>query len=338
MSDKPDIVKKLLEEEKIDISIDAEKQGHKLSAQRFFSIRKKMLATFLVMIFIFCLFTIFTVGIISKETIEQEIDSHLESVVQSRAAHISTFLKDHKDAAESVSTIKLFKDFLENDKNNQINYNLLLAEVNKEFDSIFEVHEEFFKISLVDRNGTVVVSTDSSSLDTEEEEVMELLKNANFYFKDIHLSKGFGVPCIDYGFPIFDGEGETLGGIFLGLGGFVLVYILNEQKNISVHMKPGFISLFAFTFAMTVAVFWELFEYFMDSVFGCNMLKSGLVDTMWDLIFGAGGAFITASLGYFWLKKMIHFTIFDRSISNFVKKNKFLFKKKIKAALLKRRP
>ena len=119
---------------------------------------------------------------------------------------------------------------------------------------------------------------------------------------------------------------HTQGGIFLGLGGFILVYVLNEQRNISVHMKPGFISFFAFTFAMTFAVFWELFEYFMDSVFGFNMLKSGLVDTMWDLIVSAGGALITATLGYFWLKKWIRFTIFDRSVSQFVRKNKFLFK------------
>lgn len=119
---------------------------------------------------------------------------------------------------------------------------------------------------------------------------------------------------------------HSQGGIFLGLGGFILVYVLNEQRNASVHMKPGFISFFAFTFAIAFGVVWEIFEFFMDSMFGLNMQKSGLVDTMWDLIFGAGGALITATLGYFWLKKKFPFTLFDRSVSNFVRKNKFLFK------------
>ena len=132
----------------------------------------------------------------------------------------------------------------------------------------------------------------------------------------------------DYYFKFWwwDAYMHSQGGFFLGIGGFLLVYVLNEQKNVSVHMKPGFISLFAFTFAMTFGVFWELFEYFMDSVFGFNMLKTGLTDTMWDLICGACGALVTATLGYFWLKKWIHFTLFDRSVSQFVRKNKFLFK------------
>lgn len=132
----------------------------------------------------------------------------------------------------------------------------------------------------------------------------------------------------DYYFKIWwwDLYTHLQGGILLGLGGFILVYVLNEQRNISVHMKPGFISFFALTFAIAFGVAWEIFEFFMDNTFGLNMQKSGLVDTMWDLIFGAGGALITATLGYFWLKKWIHFTLFDRSVSNFVRKNKFLFK------------
>ena len=40
----------------------------------------------------------------------------------------------------------------------------------------------------------------------------------------------------------------------------------------------------------------------MDQFFGMNMQKSGLVDTMSDLIVDAIGAFIGAGSGFLWLK------------------------------------
>jgi hypothetical protein len=40
----------------------------------------------------------------------------------------------------------------------------------------------------------------------------------------------------------------------------------------------------------------------MDQIFGLSMQKSGLVDTMTDLIVDCVGAFIGAASGFFWLK------------------------------------
>jgi hypothetical protein len=40
----------------------------------------------------------------------------------------------------------------------------------------------------------------------------------------------------------------------------------------------------------------------MDNTFGFNMQKSGLRDTMWDLIVDTGGAFISAFSGYLYLR------------------------------------
>lgn len=110
----------------------------------------------------------------------------------------------------------------------------------------------------------------------------------------------------------------------LGLVGFLLVYVLNQQEQVHLDMKAGFVALFAFAFAVAAGGLWEIFEYFMDSVFGLNMQKSGLVDTMWDMIVNAAGAFFIAVLGYVYMRQG-RGSFVDRWIEQFVERNTQLF-------------
>src|SRR5690606_11091243 len=85
---------------------------------------------------------------------------------------------------------------------------------------------------------------------------------------------------------------HTASGLLLGIWGFLLVYVLNESQDIEMQMKPRFVALFAFFFAVGCGALWEIFEFAMDQLFGMNMQKpmlndpSGLTDTMWDLKIG----------------------------------------------------
>jgi hypothetical protein len=121
-------------------------------------------------------------------------------------------------------------------------------------------------------------------------------------------------------------------GLMMGVLGFLLVYILNETKRIDLHMKPGFIALFAFTFAVTIGTLWEIFEFGMDQLFGLNMQKpmlgdpSGLTDTMWDIIVNAAGALVISFTGWWYLKKEKDFFI-KSLIHRFIRKNPRLFRK-----------
>ncbi len=119
---------------------------------------------------------------------------------------------------------------------------------------------------------------------------------------------------------------HTSSGFLLGTAGFLLVHILNREPKIHLKMKPGFVSLFAFTFALAVGGVWEIFEFGMDSAFGFHMQKSGLTDTMWDLIVDAAGAAIIAILGYFYTRKG-EFLLFDRMVHRFVERNPRIFLK-----------
>ncbi|MEZ5566064.1 MAG: hypothetical protein R3F24_11305 [Gammaproteobacteria bacterium] len=71
---------------------------------------------------------------------------------------------------------------------------------------------------------------------------------------------------------------HTTSGLLLGIVGFLLVYVLNESKSVRVRMRPGLVALFAFTFALAAGTLWEIFEFFMDQVFGTNMQKPMLND------------------------------------------------------------
>lgn len=97
-------------------------------------------------------------------------------------------------------------------------------------------------------------------------------------------------------------------GLLLGLVGFLIVYILNENDQADLRIQPSFLALFAFFFALGIGALWEIFEFGMDQIFGLNMQKpmlgdpSGLTDTMWDLVVDAVGAAAISLAGWRYMK------------------------------------
>ncbi len=118
-----------------------------------------------------------------------------------------------------------------------------------------------------------------------------------------------------YMVPHWDTILHTFSGGMLGALGFTLVLLLNDIEIARVELSPLFVAMFAFCFAVTLGVFWEIYEYTFDGLLGLNMQKFLLVDgtqlighaalgdTMKDLMVDILGAFIIASLGYLSLKK-----------------------------------
>lgn len=118
---------------------------------------------------------------------------------------------------------------------------------------------------------------------------------------------------------------HSASGFLLGILGFLLVHVLNEKEELDLHMKPVFVALFAFMFALGLGALWEIFEFAMDSIFGLNMQKSGLVDTMWDLIVDTVGALIIALLGFSYLSKARNVSFLERWIARFIQDNRRFF-------------
>ncbi|WP_374641420.1 hypothetical protein [Tabrizicola sp.] len=88
--------------------------------------------------------------------------------------------------------------------------------------------------------------------------------------------------------------------IGFGILGFLLILMLFEGDRYAA--PPWAIGVLSFCAAMTVGALWEIFEYAMDQLFGLNMQKSGLDDTMSDLVVDAVGAGLAALAGAAYLK------------------------------------
>lgn len=88
--------------------------------------------------------------------------------------------------------------------------------------------------------------------------------------------------------------------IIFGFIGFTILYFMYSQKEI--YARPWGLAIFSFSFAIAIGAIWEIFEFSVDQVLGFNMQKSGLVDTMWDLIVDTLGAILASVIGYIYLK------------------------------------
>ena len=131
--------------------------------------------------------------------------------------------------------------------------------------------------------------------------------------------------------------------IILGYIGFLLVYALNRNENIDLHLSPFFISLFAFCFASALGVLWEIFEFAVDGLLGADMQKArnleelygyfdtrlGVIDTMRDLIVNTVGALVVSVIGYFYLTARPRpDNAFGRLKDTFIRANPGLFRRR----------
>ena len=113
-----------------------------------------------------------------------------------------------------------------------------------------------------------------------------------------------------YHIPYWDAALHFFSGAMLGALGFILVDILNRDKNVKVDLSPFFVALFAFSFALAISVLWELYEYAFDDFLGLNMQKfrtesgtplpgrEALSDTMEDMYLATIAALIPTIIGY----------------------------------------
>lgn len=121
----------------------------------------------------------------------------------------------------------------------------------------------------------------------------------------------------------FDKFTHILSGVTLSIIAFQTLYVLNRSKNIAFKMTPLVMSIFAYTFSITLLVVWEFYEFFADTI-AYNLDNStlrnmqryqwinessifpqdfGLYDTMIDLWVGSIGALCVVIIGYLLIRK-----------------------------------
>ena len=111
--------------------------------------------------------------------------------------------------------------------------------------------------------------------------------------------------------------------IGFGLIGFLFVFMLFEGDRFAA--PPSAISIITFCVAVTIGATWEIFEYLVDQVLGTNMQKSGLPDTMGDLMIDAVGGAVASLTGYLYLVRNSAGPL-GHWISQFIDLNKRLYR------------
>lgn len=94
---------------------------------------------------------------------------------------------------------------------------------------------------------------------------------------------------------------HTSSGILIGIVGFIIIYFFLFTNKIDAN--PALVVVFSVSFSLAAGALWEIFEFFMDSTFGFNMQKSGLPDTMSDLIVDFLGSCIVGLWSFRYLTK-----------------------------------
>lgn len=111
---------------------------------------------------------------------------------------------------------------------------------------------------------------------------------------------------------------HIVSGITISIIGFEIVNYLSKIKGKTMKLSPAFMSLFAFTFSMTLLVLWEFYEFFIDTIaynYDADTVRNmqryqwentssiypqdyGLLDTMLDLLVGFLGALLVSLIGW----------------------------------------
>ncbi|SFR52094.1 hypothetical protein [Litoreibacter janthinus] len=142
-----------------------------------------------------------------------------------------------------------------------------------------------------------------------------------FAFATVFLGEAFG---FYERFWWWDLALHAASAVGFGLTGFLFAFMLFEGDRFA---APHWaLCLIAFSVAMTTGALWEVFEFSMDNAFGLNMQKSGLNDTMLDLILNAVGGAIGALVGYLYLTGT-ETGVLVRPIQQFVALNRRLYQK-----------
>ena len=112
--------------------------------------------------------------------------------------------------------------------------------------------------------------------------------------------------------------------IGFGLIGFLFIFMLFEGDRFAA--PPSAIAFITFSVAITIGSAWEIFEFLADKTLGANMQKSGLNDTMGDLMINAAGSAVASFSGYLYLVRSDTGPL-GRWISQFVALNKRLYQR-----------
>jgi hypothetical protein len=104
-------------------------------------------------------------------------------------------------------------------------------------------------------------------------------------------------------YPYYDKIGHLIAGISVALLGFLGVIFIDRYWNMK--LRDPFIIAFTIIFSLAMGAAWEIYEFFIDTVFGgsfAGRMQVSLEDTMIDMIFVLIGSVVVAVMAVLWFR------------------------------------
>lgn len=115
---------------------------------------------------------------------------------------------------------------------------------------------------------------------------------------------------------------QSVLGIFFGIFGFLLLFIL--YYNSKIEMSPLLITIFSFSFSVAIGTLWTVFIYLVKLLLNISISPLIIEYAPLGLVFNIIGAGIVSTAAYFYLTYG-HGTFLQGLIHSFMKKNPDLF-------------
>ena len=149
----------------------------------------------------------------NKNDMKKEIFEHLTSTVQSREAHIQTFLDLQEQAVRQLSQSEILKQFLLTTKKDE-NYRSRLQKTNQRLRNTVKGKRYIFKIFLLNKQGIIVSASDEKFLGKDKsEDIFFLRGKKGFFIKDACRCMDKEVPHLSFSCPVWDEEKTNCLGI-----------------------------------------------------------------------------------------------------------------------------
>ncbi|MEA1870552.1 MAG: response regulator [Euryarchaeota archaeon] len=181
-------------------------------------------------IFVLVLITGMTTTIInqglSEDMVEKDICNHLLTAAESRTSHVETFLDGEKEAIEQLSESIAIERLLLADRDDP-DYTGKYDDVTRRLKRTAGVSEYVHSIFVLDKNGTIVASSDESDIGKNKSNDPYFIGgNEGVFVKDAYVTQDEKIDSITFSAPIFDEENIVL------LGVVVIRVSMEELKKI----------------------------------------------------------------------------------------------------------
>jgi len=156
---------------------------------------------------------VFIFFITARNNLKQTTFAQLMTAAKSRANHVETFLEEHQHFVQLIANSSIYVELLSTSQDSP-GYNERFQTVKKELSSSIGIDPEIIHISLMNKQGGVVCSTDKTMVGLINKSTQKIFSGPKkgVYVSDIHFFQDGEKPVISIAAPIIKND-ELLGAI-----------------------------------------------------------------------------------------------------------------------------